>query len=130
MTRLPERFLEDRALRDAARDVLIADFDHARRALTRKGVATRVADRISGGAKEVFDSAIEHAEDNRGIIAALVALIVAWFAREPLLGLFGLGDADAAEDGPEDDADAADPAPPATPGDPATEPPEDISRSA
>lgn len=89
MTRLPARLVEDRALRDAAREVLIADLEHARAALSHTSMATRVAGRISGGAQEVLESAIEQAGQHRGIVAGLIALIIVWFARTPLLGLLG-----------------------------------------
>ena len=94
MSRLPARFQEDRALRDAARAVLIADLEHARTSLSGKAVAARVAGTIGDGAKDAFDVAKAHADDNRGILAGLIAILALWFAREPLLEIFGLAPAD------------------------------------
>jgi hypothetical protein len=100
VSRLPDFFHEDKALRDAARDVVLADIDHARRLLSRQGLATRVTGRIGDGAKDVFEVAKGHALDKRAIIAGLIALLALWFARQPLMEIFGLvaapveGDAD------------------------------------
>jgi hypothetical protein len=91
MTRLPDRFIEDRALRDAARTVFMADLAHARTGLSPKGVATRVGGRIGEGAKDVLEVARVQAEDNRGVIAILIGALVLWFARQPLFELLGIG---------------------------------------
>jgi hypothetical protein len=96
MSPLEEQLREDRALRDAAKAVLLADIEHARTILTPKGVADRVGGRIGDGAKDVFETAKAHADDNRGILAALIGAVLLWIAREPIMELLGL--ADAAED--------------------------------
>ena len=100
MVGLPQQFLEDRALRDAARAVFVADITHARSSLSAKGVATRVGSRIGDGAKDVFEVARLQAEDNRGILAILIGALVLWFAREPIREIFGLAQ-------PEEDIDAS-----------------------
>ncbi|MEM6857814.1 MAG: hypothetical protein AAF559_08075 [Pseudomonadota bacterium] len=109
MSDQPAEFLEDRALRDAARAVLLADIDHARGSLSGKKVAARVAGTIGDGAKDVIDVAKTHAHDNRGILAAIIAVLAIWFAREPLLEIFGRGTEpeDADEQVSEDDPEAA-----------------------
>ena len=111
MSRLQERFEEDRALRDAARAVLLADIEHARTSFSAKGVADRVGTRIGDGALDVLDTAKEKASDNRGIIAALIGAILLWLGREPLLEALGFG-ADADD---EPVADTAEPASAETP---------------
>ncbi|MDJ0641365.1 MAG: hypothetical protein QNJ15_00975 [Erythrobacter sp.] len=95
MTKLPQQFVEDRALRDAARDVLMADIEHARNSISGKGIAARIGSRVGDGAKDVFEVAKGHADDNRGILAALVGAIVLFFAREPILEIFGITPEDA-----------------------------------
>ncbi|MDY7097384.1 MAG: hypothetical protein SXU28_04535 [Pseudomonadota bacterium] len=90
MSRIPDQFHEDRALRDAARAVLMADIEHARVTLSGKGVATRVAGRIGDGAKDVLEVAKTQADDNRGIVAALIGALVLWLARVPILQILGL----------------------------------------
>lgn len=104
MSRLPDQFYEDRALRNAARTVLMADVEHARATLSGKGMASRVAGRVADGAKDVFEVAKEHADDKRGILAGLIAAVLLWFAREPLMEIFGRGPTtDSVEDELEND---------------------------
>ena len=98
MTKLPQQFLEDRALRDAARDVFMADIQHARTSISGKGIAARVGSRVGDGAKDVFEVAKVHADDNRGILAALLGALVLFFAREPILEILGITPSPDAED--------------------------------
>ena len=108
MSKLEQRFEEDRALRDAAKIVLLADLEHAKASFSGKGLAERVGDRIGDGAKDVFEVAKVQADDNRGIIAALIGAILLWLGREPLLDLLGFGDEepDTNEDHNHDDSAA------------------------
>lgn len=103
MKSIEERFYADRALRDAAKAVLLADIDHARTSFSAKGVADRVGTRIGEGAADVLDTAKDVANDNRGIIAALIGAILLWLGREPLFEALGFGDE------AEADADADEP---------------------
>lgn len=89
MNRLPDHFREDRALRDAARKILLADVEHARNALTGKAVAGRFAGRIGHGAKDVLDLVRDRLSNHQGIFAGFMALIVLWFARGPILDVLG-----------------------------------------
>ena len=88
MSRLEERYEKDRALRDAARAVLLDDVDHARTNLTPNAIADRVTSRIGNGAKDVLDVAKDKAGDHRTLIAAIIAAVVLWFGREPIRDLF------------------------------------------
>ncbi|MEE4539389.1 MAG: hypothetical protein V2J51_12975 [Erythrobacter sp.] len=100
------RLEEDRRLRDAARAVVTSDIAHIRAGLSGEGIASRVAGRVGDGARDVFETARDKAEDNQGIVAALVGALILWFARGPILGwLNGGGRADdaAADDEIEDD---------------------------
>jgi hypothetical protein len=103
VSQLELRLLEYRALRDAAKANFLADVDHAKHSFSGKNIAGRFVDRISVGARDVFDQASETAEDNRGIIAALIGAIILWLSRDPLLELLGL----APEDGDEEDPGAS-----------------------
>ena len=97
-----ERMLEDRYLRDSARALVEADVEHVKTDLARKGLAARTFDTVKDGAIDLYEDAVDAAEDNKGALAALVAAVVVWFARNPLLDLFGLGEGDdASEDGVE-----------------------------
>lgn len=94
MSQLPEDFKQDRALRDAALAVLVADIEHARVSLSGKAVAARVVGTIGDGAKDAFELAKGHADDNRGFIAALIAVLALWLARVPLLEILGVREPD------------------------------------
>ena len=95
MTWRREQLREDRHLRDAARALVEADLMNLRANLSVKGIGERAVDRITEGASEVYDEALEVAADHKGALAALVAALVLWFARHPILEvLFGKDDAE------------------------------------
>lgn len=93
MTRLPQSFIEDRALRDAARAVLVEDIERLRASLSEEGIASRVSsgvgstitNRIRAGARDVLAQAKAQAGDHQGVLAVLIGAIVLWFARGPIL---------------------------------------------
>ena len=95
MSALPPRFLEDRALRDAARAVLEEDIARLRAALGEQGVASRVSasvgstitGRLKAGADDVLEQARQAASDHRGVLAVLIGAILLWLMRGPLLAL-------------------------------------------
>ena len=86
------RLIEDRYLRDSARALVEADIQHLKNDLQRKGIGERMLDRVKEGATDVYEEAVDVADNNRGVLAALVAAIFVWFARNPILSLFGLED--------------------------------------
>lgn len=88
MKRDEARMREDRALRDASLALVKADVAHMKRTFSTKSLAQRAAGRISEGAVDVFDEAVDVADSNRGVLAALVAAVVIWFARNPIMALF------------------------------------------
>lgn len=91
MSRLPDAFHQDKALRDAARDVLIADMEHAKATISGKALAGRVAGRVGDGAKDVLEVAKGHASDRKGILAGIIAIIALWFARGTIAEILGFG---------------------------------------
>lgn len=89
MSDLLERNLqEDRLLRDAARALVDADIANLRANYAARGISSRIKERVSEGAAEVLDEAIAVTEDNKGAVATLLAAIVLWFARHPIMDLF------------------------------------------
>ncbi|WP_108790851.1 hypothetical protein [Erythrobacter sp. Alg231-14] len=96
--KLDKQFIQDRALRNSARAVIMADIEYARTSFSAKGVATRVGGRIGDGAKDVFEVAKTHSDDKRGIIALLIGAFLLWLAREPILEIVGLLNDDAFDD--------------------------------
>ncbi len=125
MTRLPQRFIEDRRLRDAALAVLTEDIERLRANLGEEGIASRVSSgvsstitsRIRTGARDVLAQARAQAGDHKGVLAMLVGAIVLWFARGPILEWLD----EFAEADTEDEFETADVASPEgdTQGDPA-----------
>jgi hypothetical protein len=93
MTRLPASFMEDRALRDAARAVLTEDIERLRASLSEEGIASRVSSgvtttvssRIRTGARDVLAQARAQATDNKGVLAVLIGAIILFLARGPIL---------------------------------------------
>lgn len=82
--------VQDRYLRDSAKALVEADIDHLKTEFAYKGLTERAMDRVVGGATELYEDAVDIAEDNKGALAALLAALVVWFARNPILGLFGV----------------------------------------
>jgi len=94
MNDLPARLREDRALRDASLALLKADVAHLRAELAGKSIPERIFGRVTEGAVDVFEEAVEAADNHRGALATLLAAIVIWFARNPILSLFRSDDDD------------------------------------
>lgn len=120
MTRLPDRFTQDRALRDAARAVLSDDIERLRASLAEEGIGARVSsgvtskisERVRAGARDVFEQAKAQAGDRKGMLALLVGAIVLWLAREPLFAwLADFADAIGAASDEVDDAAVPEAAP-------------------
>jgi hypothetical protein len=126
MTSLPDRFIEDRALRDAARVLLTDDLTRLRENLGEQGIASRVSSSVSStitgrlraGARDVLAQAQAQAGDHKGVLALLVGAIILFFARGPIIDWL---DDSAESDDVEDDATAPPPEfdhAPASEGDP------------
>ena len=95
MTLSRQQVIEDRHLRDAARALVEADIANLRADIAAKGIKERALDRVAEGASDVYDEAMEVAADNKGALAAIVAALVLWFARHPILeAVFGKDEAD------------------------------------
>lgn len=86
------RMRADRHLRNSARALLTADIEHLRSNLESKSIASRAVDRLTEGAVDLYEEAIDVANDNKGALAALFAAILVWFARNPIFELLGLND--------------------------------------
>jgi hypothetical protein len=88
MTDILEREMrEDRLLRDAARALVEADIAQVKASLAARSIPERIGDRIGEGANDVLDEAVAVADENKGVVAALIGAIVLWFARHPIIDL-------------------------------------------
>lgn len=81
-------------MRDAARALVDADISNLRADIAARSISTRVMDRIGEGAADVLDEAVAVADDNKGVIATLIAAIMLWFARHPIIDLLTGEDGD------------------------------------
>lgn len=99
MSGLEDQLRQDRALRNAARAVIDADIEHLKADFSPPVLGSRLSD----GAVEVFEQASSVADDNKGVLGALVAAIFIWFARNPILSLL---DAETEENGEETEPEA------------------------
>ena len=93
------RMIEDRAVRDAAMDLVKADIAHLRNDLTTRGIGERLLDRVAEGANDVLDEAVDVAGNNRGVLITLVAAIVLWLVRNPIIALITGEEPDGDRDG-------------------------------
>ena len=101
-----EAMIADRHLRDSARAVVEADIEHIKADFARRSLAGRAVDRIAEGATDVYEEALDVAEDNKGALAAIIAALVLWFARNPIIEAFLGDEADEEEDGQAEHSDA------------------------
>lgn len=91
---LERQLKEDRALRNAARALVEADISHVKADFSAKNVGVRFAGRMKEGAIDVYEDAVDIADDNRGVLTTLIAAVVIWFARNPIMSLFDDSDPD------------------------------------
>ena len=84
-----DRLLEDRAMRDAARNMVGRDWRLIKGDLQDRGVAARIADTAMDGARSMVGDFKDFAQDNRGVVgggfAAFAALIGLWLFGERLI---------------------------------------------
>jgi hypothetical protein len=110
MSKLEKQLQEDRALRNAARELFHNDLAYVREEMTPTALGERLADNVGQKIDAASDEAIGLAQRHGGKIAtgggALAAGIGLWLARKPILArlapLFSNGEAgrpDNSEDG-------------------------------
>ncbi len=88
------RMMQDKAVRDAALALVKADVDQLRADLGVRTIGARVVDRVSESASDMLDEAADLVDNNRGVLAALVAALLVWLARNAILTLFDDGSDD------------------------------------
>ena len=85
MSKADLNLADAQALRDAAKKIFLDDLRFVRADLDARGIGGRIADRLGDSALDVFDEAVDYAGENKGTVAAVVAAVVLWFARAPIL---------------------------------------------
>jgi hypothetical protein len=82
-------FEADRANRKAAWNLFERRLKQVQDDLAARSIGGRVADKVTEDALDLVDEALAVAKDNKGLIAATVAALLAWAFRAPLLDWIG-----------------------------------------
>lgn len=85
MGKLADKVFEDREARDAARTEFDTHLSQVKQDLESRGIAGRIADKVSDDARDVFDDAMEVAAQSKGVIAGTIAALAIWFLRNPII---------------------------------------------
>lgn len=80
--------VELRALRDEARAVVRSNLASFSEGLEQRGIGERIKDRAVDEAKEAWSHAVDVASDNKGVVAATLLALIAWFLRGPIGSVF------------------------------------------
>lgn len=75
---------EYRAMREEAWRIVVADFDRLRGDLADRGIGERIKDKIGEEAHDAWDYTVDVAAENKGVVAATVAALIAWLLRGPI----------------------------------------------
>jgi hypothetical protein len=85
---------EARALREEAWGLVHADVATLRDGLAARPITQRIRERATGEVVEVLEQACDVADDNKAIVAAMVAILAGWFLRGPIGRMFHRPDHD------------------------------------
>ena len=95
------RLAELQVLRDDAWTIVKADLEALQVGLEQRGIGERIKDRAAEEAHEAWEHTVDIASEHKGIVAATLLALVAWFLRGPIgsafEALFGGDDEDDAE---------------------------------
>lgn len=89
-TDLERQLREDRSRRDEALASVKADIDGLKADYAEKSIKERATDKLMTRATSIREEAVEVASEHRGPLIALLAALVLWFARHPIMSLFGV----------------------------------------
>jgi len=83
---------EDRALRDTAKALLLANVESMRGFFEVNANRDRLAKRATDEARELANEAGKAASDHKGALAFLAAAIFLWFGRDEIISLLNRSD--------------------------------------
>jgi hypothetical protein len=81
-----QRLADDRAARNAARDIFNANLRNVVGDLEARGIGQRISDRAVSEVKELANISLDVAKESKGIIAGTIAAILLWLFRVPIIG--------------------------------------------
>lgn len=94
MKNVKRQLREDKALRDAARELIDANIAHMRELISPAQLRAQATDSIAkkeqsakSGVKSALQSTAKQANDKKGYLAAGAGALIVWFARKPILAL-------------------------------------------
>jgi hypothetical protein len=79
-----QRLAEFRGLRTEAWRIVRDDLERLQADIADRGIAERIKDRVGEEAREVWDATRDVATEHKGVVAATVAVLVAWLLRGPI----------------------------------------------
>lgn len=80
MADLEHDLREDRALRNAAKQLVKADISFLKGDMVQKGLGARAVDRAKDGAADIAENTVEYASENRLQVGTGIALAIVAFA--------------------------------------------------
>ena len=102
MTRRLDHLLEDRAIRDTAKALLLANIESMKGFIEVNANRERLANRATEEVRELAGEAGKAVSDNKGALAFLAAAIFLWFGRDEIISRLNRTDKDG-DDGASDD---------------------------
>ena len=88
---------EARALRDEAWALVHSDVASLREGLAARPIAQRIRERATDEVVEVIEQARDVADDNKAIVATVVAILAGWFLRGPIGRILDRSDHDVSD---------------------------------
>ncbi|BBC72759.1 conserved hypothetical protein [Altererythrobacter sp. B11] len=85
MSGIKQRLAEDKALRDAARELFLTDIQFVRGDARARGIGGRLADRLTEGSADMAEEAADFATAHRSAIVGAAAAAALFLARRPII---------------------------------------------
>ncbi len=87
MNKTDQRLNEDRANRRAARGLFDQKLAQVKADYAARGLGPRIKAKAADQGKAALNQGLEVAKESKGIIAGVIAALLLWFWRNPLLAL-------------------------------------------
>jgi len=88
-----QKVLQEKAVRNAARDASETRLAQVKADLAARGIAGRIADDVVEKAKDTFDESVAVAQENPGVVGGTIVALMLWLVKSPLIAwtedLFG-----------------------------------------
>jgi len=88
MSDAEQRLIQDRANRNAARQLVERGTGQIKSDLDARGIGGRIKDKVTGEIEDTLATGVRVARENKPVIAGTIGLLLVWFWRGPLGRLF------------------------------------------